>query len=686
MATKLLITLICVSITSAQAQFWQSYIISPSTTIISPKSIVSTTGTVENPEALLKDGDNQTVLIRNEGDEIPSVILDFGQIVVGYTIIKFNGSSTNTPGIRLAFSETRQYLGDVSDYSRSNMPGTPISITPGSDQIAVASEAYTWNDTWGCQNGTQVCSDGLHGFRYLKIYLDALESDSPFTSSIGWVNIEQVSLQFTAFLGTADTFQGWFECSDRQLTHFWYAGVYTNDLTTDIFRETDVDPRQAWNNGLDNKLVLHDGAKRDRDPYIGDVAVSGRTAYLSHGNLTSTAARNVLADLADNQRQDGYIPSASVMNYSLLLFDYPLWWVVAANDYVLHTGDVPFLEKYFINLKRVFEDYYPANTNNNGLISKPGGYGDYAFVGRDGEASYYNALYVYALQKAAQCAGWLNEQQIAEQWLERASTVSKAFETFWDDSVGAYKNSNSSTSHPQDANSIAILAKIADNERATRIINHLTNATARPYGNAFMDDDSLVGGGSQRVYAFMSNFEISARFQLNDAASALDEIRRLYGWMDQHDPGNAYWEGVGPDGSMYQGGFTSAAHGWSTGVVGLLTNYVLGLQITAPGGDEFNFKAVAGDVEWAQGQIMTTHGPLIGRWGAIPDNSSSIMSISLEIPEGTRGAAQVRAETHAKNIIVHGVPISQVQIDSEWVMITNLTAGKHDLLVRQIKN
>ncbi|MDW6064210.1 hypothetical protein SAZ11_47610 [Streptomyces sp. FXJ1.4098] len=53
--------------------------------------------------------------------------------------------------------------------------------------------------------------------------------------------------------------------------------------------------------------MLHDGPKRDRDPYVGDLAVSARTLYLTHDEAAA-AARNVLADLADHQRADGWIP------------------------------------------------------------------------------------------------------------------------------------------------------------------------------------------------------------------------------------------------------------------------------------------------------------------------------------------------------------------------------------------
>lgn len=144
----------------------------------------------------------------------------------------------------------------------------------------------------------------------MKIWLEALPSDAPYTTSFGKVTISSISLTYSGFLGTPDTFTGWFECSDEELTQWWYDGVYTNDLCTDVFRANDTDPRQAASQSIVGKLVLHDGAKRDRDPYAGDVTIAGLTSYLSHD--VPEASRNVLADLAEHQRSDGWIPPASM--------------------------------------------------------------------------------------------------------------------------------------------------------------------------------------------------------------------------------------------------------------------------------------------------------------------------------------------------------------------------------------
>ena len=97
-----------------------------------------------------------------------------------------------------------------------------------------AEKLLTWGapgtNQLGCAHGRKVCADGLHGFRYLRLSLAALPEDAPFTTGFGTVPIASISLQYSGFLGTPDTFAGYFECSDRDVTQWWYDGVYTADL------------------------------------------------------------------------------------------------------------------------------------------------------------------------------------------------------------------------------------------------------------------------------------------------------------------------------------------------------------------------------------------------------------------------------------------------------------------------
>jgi hypothetical protein len=620
---------------------------------------------------------------------VPSVTLDFGKVVVGYPQINFAGASANHPGVRLAFSETTQYLTDRSDFTRSDVSGGP-----GTDQYAVPTKPTRWTDSKTCLDGTKVCSDGLHGFRYLKISLDALATDAPDTEPSGEVDISGVSLDFTAYLGTPDTYQGWFESSDNQLNQYWYDASYTNELVTDTFRPSDVDPRGADSPTLDGKLVLQDGAKRDRDPYVGDIAVSGRTDYLTHD--VGAAAEDVLADLANHQRADGWIPPASINDYTLPLFDYPLWWVTASWDYVLYSGDTGYAKTFYNNLVKVLNNWYPSVTDDRGLLDKgmngTSGYGDYAFLPRTGEVTYYNALYVEALKDAAAMATSLGHGTDATAWQQRAATVTTAINTYlWDPTVGAYLDSNTGpVRHAQDGNGIAVLAGVTSTAQATSALDYLGQATALPYGNSFMDNNTLVSDGTSRVYAFTSYPDIQARFQSGQADSAIDEIKRLYGWMASNDPGTTDWEGIGADGSMYEQGYTSAAHGWSTGVLPALTNDLLGATPTGPGFQTYTVQPHPGTVTWAKGQLPTPHGPLDVSWTR--SNGPNAFTLTVQSPKGTSGVIEVPTNNKRVEVSVDGQVVWNgvnghgygARETNGYVALQGIPAGKHVITVRTV--
>jgi len=107
---------------------WQKYVRSPANQIVYPASIVAnyTQGNVTNPQGLLT-GKGTTLFTRPQpgnssaADLSPTVVVDFGQNIAGYLSISFGGSYNSTPGrpgIRLAFSETLEYLSTISDFSR----------------------------------------------------------------------------------------------------------------------------------------------------------------------------------------------------------------------------------------------------------------------------------------------------------------------------------------------------------------------------------------------------------------------------------------------------------------------------------------------------------------------------------------------------------------------------------------
>lgn len=721
---------------------WQQYVRAPSSTTLSPVRWLPeySKGSITNGDGIV--GAGVTTLTRNSPKEkMPSIVLDFGQNYAGVLSINFAGAevaeyakgpyaNTSTlPGIALAFSESLEYLSNRSDFTRSdNQPEGQKVTASGTDRVAVQLQPYTWTNQLGCQypNEKKVCSDGFHGFRYLRITLQANVSDVPYTTGFGSVSIDSVSLAYSAYQGTPDTFTGWFECSDTDLTRWWYDAVYTNDLTTDVFRANDTEPRNATSPSLLGKEVLFDGAKRDRDPYVGDLAVAALTLYLSHDN--PLAARNVLADLADHQRRDGWIPPASINNYTLPLFDYPLWWVVCSSDLVLYTGDTEYLATYYANMVLVLDRYYPNATNAKGLLQKglgtTYGYGDYAFLPRSGVITYYNALYVLALTRAAQLAEIQGESADAARWRARAAVVGPALlEENWDPRVGALYDGGPCVTngtgkcnvHAQDGNALAILSGATKDVSSSSIgygvssidesiFDFLTAAMARPYGNAFYDKSTLDPDSQfdQRVYAFISYFELAARFQVASnqsnsqssssdiAASAYDQLKRLYGHMSSHDPFSTFWEGIGPNGCYYEEGFTSLSHGWSTGIVPLMQNYVLGVRPTGVGFATYEVKPMVsgGVLSWAKGVVATPRGPIGVAWSLAEGG----LQLTVETPtDGGEGTVYVPVGDGVSQVSMDGTVVwssrdgdgaggvvdgtSGVAYDEEGYVVVSVEAG-----------
>ncbi|CAK7205733.1 hypothetical protein SEUCBS139899_008512 [Sporothrix eucalyptigena] len=124
---------------------WHRYVRAPAGKTVVPARILAqyTTGNVTNAGGLLGSGTDHdsgpTVLTRlASGDDIPTLVIDFGLNVAGLLSIDFAGSYNTTagfPGITLAFSETIQYLTDRSDFTRSDNAAGSAKLTKGTDQV-----------------------------------------------------------------------------------------------------------------------------------------------------------------------------------------------------------------------------------------------------------------------------------------------------------------------------------------------------------------------------------------------------------------------------------------------------------------------------------------------------------------------------------------------------------------------
>jgi hypothetical protein len=545
------------------------------------------------------------------------VDVDFGREVAGHLIVRFGEVVPGTI-VAVSYSETGGHLhSGSSDYSRRE---------PVDRRMPVSGE--TWRNEPGCQL-SDVCSDGFRGFRFARIRV-----------ARGAATIADVGVDLPAAVrAPAD---GWFLSSNEELNRIWYGSAYTVQLSTGPFAAAAAEPRGCpVPEGL---VIVTDGAKRDRCPWLGDQAVIAATMLTYSRDVRPV--ENTLALFASRQHRDGYIPSSPTNNWAVELFDYPFYWVLALHDLYLHRANRSYLERWWPTLERVLDRFLPSRLNANGLlVTRPGG--DYGFLHRQGNVvAYYNALALNALRAGAELARLRRSGAANRRWTDRADRLAGSFSRFfWDARAGAFLDTPAGPAiHPQDGNAFAALARLPG---STRALLHLARHNAKPWGNSIADNDgfdfwSWGTESSERVYPFISYFENRARFEYGLDATAHEQLRRTWGFMVDPLKGGpgTMWEAIGQFGSIdgYQGSYASMASGWSSGGAPLLTRYMLGVRPTSPGYASFTVEPHLGDHAWVQGAVPVPGGSIsvdVRRVG-------SKIRVLARFPRGLKGVFSLR--------------------------------------------
>jgi Bacterial alpha-L-rhamnosidase C-terminal domain/Bacterial alpha-L-rhamnosidase 6 hairpin glycosidase domain len=536
--------------------------------------------------------------------------------------------------IEVGFSETEKYLaGGGSDWYHSY----------ATDDHAPASN-QTWVDAPGCES-PGVCADGYRAFRFARVYVTQ-----------GSATITGAQVELPASVGTP---KGWFLSSDALLNRAWFSSAYTAQLLTMPNNPAILDPRGCSSPGGPTMLVVVDGAKRDRCPWIDPV--TPLTLMLT-GADRGNALANTLSLFANGQQANGYLPPSPSAALTKQMIDLPLYFVACVQEVLLYRG-VAAAAPYYSTVVALLDTWYPTMIGADGLLHDPIDENDYAFIDRSGNTiAYDNALYADALLEASSIATLLGHPGDAARWSARESALASVFgATFWDPKAGAFLDSPTGpVVHALDGNALAILAGLASPAETSSAFGYINGAMDRPWGTAIADNDTWYyfdwgPSPSQRVYPFISYLYITAEFANGADEAALQQLRQTWGWMlnGNDQATGTTWEAIGAGGSIdgYQGPFTSMAHGWSTGAVPALTNDALGITPTGPGFSSFDAIPHPGDLTWAQGGVPTPAGLIEFAW----QRETGGYLLRLVAPPSLHARVGVPAPANA-TVLVDGVP------------------------------
>ena len=321
--------------------------------------------------------------------------------------------------------------------------------------------------------------------------------------------------------------------------------------------------------------------------------------------------------------------------------------MIGTYNYVLYTNDTTFLRRNWPAYRRAMNYIYAkVQPHPSGNLLHVTGLRDWARWQTGGTQTSAQMLLYRTLITAAELAVWAdnNTNNLAQEFTSRAESLRNATLTrCYSSTYGAFRDNATSTStttlHPQDANSMALLFGVVSptSTEAQSISARLTENWT-PIGP---EAPELPGN----VSPFISSLEVSAHLVTGRTARALELIRRCWGWYLAHPNGtqstvvegylvNGTWgyrwnRGYGNDFS-----YVSHAHGWSSGPTSALTEFVLGLRVTAPLGGEWMFAPQFGDLEEVEGGFVTKLGKF---WAGWVRSGVDGYNASVSTPAGTIG-------------------------------------------------
>ncbi|TDL26847.1 Six-hairpin glycosidase [Rickenella mellea] len=636
---------------------WDQFNYAPSTRVVLPTAVHSSFGSVTNGKNLV--GNKGMATLTGNGSWIA---LDFGKEVGGLISLNLN-SVTNTSAFALSFTESPEFIRPTA--SDDSALGAPSTTYDGVLSIRAPLPSGFW---------TQPVKQLRGGFRYLSIVSN---SNSPITLS----NVS-CSISFMPHVTNMRNYSGYFSTIDpvfhdpNFLTKLWYAGAYTvqtNTVPLNTGRASPAGPPGTWSNaatlGVAGPIIV-DGAKRDRAVWPGDMGIAVPTQFVSTNDLIPT--RNALSTMFSAIASNGALPESGPPLSQTGSDTYHMWTLIGTHNYYTFSGDIAWLQTVWTNYTRAVA-FVEAKVTSSGLMNVTG-LRDWARLGGGGLNSEGNALLYKVLTNSADLATTMNQPALASAWSANATALKTVFnQAFWVPELGMYRDNQTTTLCPQDANSMAVIFGLTTPAQATSVSAGLQKN--------WNDLGPVAPELPDTISPFISGLELQAHFMSGNDARAMDLIRREWGYMlyTNLSVQSSLLEGFTANGSLsyrsyrgysYDPAYTSHAHGWSSGPTSALTYFVLGLQVTSPKGQTWTVAPHLSGLPEAQGGFETPLGTYNVSWATI----LGAFSLNITAPTGTTGT--VTLPVKGKLVTVDG-KVAKFNADGT----ISLKGGKHAILV-----
>jgi hypothetical protein len=369
---------------------------------------------------------------------------------------------------------------------------------------------------------------------------------------------------------------------------------------------------------------------------------------------------NSLDSLFEQQnKSNGVLPYAGYPFPRIYSATYHLHNLIGAAEIYLYEGDLEWISSKWEQWK--FGMNYSLSTVDGTGLMNVSSSADWLRFGMGGHNIEANAILYHTLNYGVMLAESLNDSSVMATYTDYLTNIKAAAnDLLWDSDAGLYRDNETTTLHPQDGNSWAILSNLTDSSsKATSISSALISRWGL-YGAPAPEAGTTVS-------PFVGGFELQAHALAGNTSALLGLCRLQWGFMldDPRMTNSTFIEGYSTDGSLHYAPYTndprvSHAHGWSTGPTSALTFYVAGVQIVEAGGERWRIAPRLGGLGGVDAGFETVLGVFSARSMV---GGNGCMEVDFETPVGTQGTVSIEKPRCRGKVVLTGASGEKLVVD-----------------------
>jgi alpha-L-rhamnosidase len=572
--------------------------------------------TVLTNVTLLPSGQNLSTALPITLSSGQSITINLGKMSLAYANISMTASSGSV--LQLSY-----YLRLVN-----GSPGESYGV--GTTYTARSGpQSFITGDEWGCHYVVIQCTSGsirLNGFT--------------------WVDRRYPQTRL-----------GQFSSSDTIFNQIWTNAVNTIELTSDDGYGADARERNEWlqdpaEPNYVTTRISEVGTNFDGTPAYSDPRLIKNLIW--HDSFTT------------NQTGDGRLKAHTCsdrFDVHGYIEDYSCQWIEALRIYYDDTGDTNFVAQMWPALSGQMA-WFLARVDPDGLVlAREYTSFDNALAYITCEGATLNAFVYKALNDSAYLGNVIGQTTQATTYSQAATNLAAAFEqNLWNASAGTY---NSGILNDQTLGPTTHAALIAL-DRGIVPTNHLAsvrnwflanyqnpgtfNVASNP--NYLNWIQQVVGINMPVTYYWVFN----QLYQMDSPAmdlQALNEIRRR--WTDMVT--NRLDTGTTTECFTDVNGGSESCHNYGSVPAWFLSSYVLGVRLEGTvWTNRILIEPRLGDLNYANGVVVTEHGPVPVSWDQSSNNGQLLM-FSFTVPAGVRATVHLPKTSNTNTLILNGTTL-----------------------------